>query len=196
MNDPHIDRLLRLVLVEGRDVPTHGGLSVAEHSVQAAALAWKASAPLTLVAAALLHDVGLLVDEMFGNDGGLDLDPRHEVMGADILEPVLGAAVAEPVRLHEAAGRYLVATDPTYLDSMNEGVRDELLSAVDGLQEIMSEPERHALAAHPWGGAALRLRHWDDASYARRAGGLALMGRSELYEILDRARRSARPISA
>jgi len=201
MNDNRIDRLLHLILTDGRRVQVHGQ-SVAEHCVQTAALAWNASAPLTLVAAALLHDVALLVDEMVGNAGGLDLDPRHEVMAADILEPVFGAPVAEPVRLHGVAGRYLALTEPDYLRGLAPSVREDLLSDVEAAQDGGGAPLSdvefvRAFVANPWAAAAVRLRRWDDRSSGGGARGAELMSRSELADLLHRVARSAQqPLSA
>ena len=81
-------------------------VTMAEHQLQAAALARAAGAPDALVGAALLHDVGHLLD------GGTD--PGHGEGGASWLARWFGEEVTEPVRLHVAAKRYLVATEPSY----------------------------------------------------------------------------------
>src|ERR1700752_3049233 len=73
-----------------------------EHALQTAELARRAGARAELVLASLLHDVGHLVV-----DTALDADDLHEVRGATLLAGLFGPSVAEPVRLHVAAKRYL-----------------------------------------------------------------------------------------
>jgi gamma-butyrobetaine dioxygenase len=82
---------------------TYGeGLSLRAHCLQAAALASAAGLTPALVAAALLHDIGWAL-------GGI-----HEDAGAAFVEERFGPDLARPIRLHVAAKRYLVATDPDY----------------------------------------------------------------------------------
>jgi predicted HD phosphohydrolase len=90
------------------------------HALQAAALAHHEGVSAELEVAALLHDVGhLLVDEHAGTDGFLDQDLHHERLGARLLEQWLPPAVTEPIWLHVAAKRYLVATDPAYARALS-----------------------------------------------------------------------------
>ena len=77
-------------------------VTIAAHQLQAAARARAAGAPDALVAAALLHDVGHLLDGA--------TDQGHGDDGARWLGQWFGEDVTEPVRLHVAAKRYLVAT--------------------------------------------------------------------------------------
>jgi gamma-butyrobetaine dioxygenase len=81
--------------------------------VQAAALAEAAGAPDSLVAAALLHDVGHFHGILSGHDLMADHDNRHEETGAAWLSRWLPSEVTEPVRLHVPAKRYLCASTPT-----------------------------------------------------------------------------------
>ena len=81
-------------------------VTIAAHQLQAAARARAAGAPDALVAAALLHDVGHLLDGA--------TDQGHGDDGARWLGQWFGEDVTEPVRLHVAAKRYLVATEPGY----------------------------------------------------------------------------------
>jgi len=90
-------------------------VSALEHSLQCAQLAEWAQASPTLVAAALLHDVGHFVDESSGDQ----VDDLHERRAAELLESSFPAAVVEPVRLHVQAKRYLVATDARYLAGLS-----------------------------------------------------------------------------
>ena len=82
-----------------------------QHVLQAAQAAREDGASDTLIAAALLHDIGQFVD---GAGLAADLhgaDARHEELGAALLATAFPPAVYEPVRLHVAAKRYLCAVE-------------------------------------------------------------------------------------
>ncbi len=130
-----------------------------EHGLQCAALAHRDGASDAEVAAALLHDVGhLLVGDLFPLDTPLDKDWKHEEVGARYLSRWFGPEVTEPVRLHVAAKRYLVATEPAYAADLSPSSVRSL--AVQG--GPMTTAEQAAFAAQPGGAAAVRLRRWDD----------------------------------
>lgn len=126
-------------------------VSVADHLLLAAEAARRAGLRPQLVASALLHDVGHLLEDADDWAGVHD----HARTGGDWVESRFGAAVAQPVRLHVEAKRYLCGTDPTY-------------------QERLSDASRHTLtrqggALDPDGQRAFRLQDgWDDAVVLRR----------------------------
>jgi gamma-butyrobetaine dioxygenase len=124
-------------------------VTIGVHMRQAGALAEAAGAAPSLVAAALLHDVGHLRGET---------DDRHSQGGADWLAQWFGPEVTEPVRLHVAAKRYLCAVEPDYLARLSqESVRTL------GLQGgPMSAGEAAAFEARPYFSDAVRVRRWDD----------------------------------
>jgi gamma-butyrobetaine dioxygenase len=124
-------------------------VSIGVHMRQAGALAQRSGAPDALVAAALLHDVGHLLDAG---------DRRHGVAGAAWLSRWFGPEVTEPVRLHVAAKRYLCATDPGYTSLLSEESVRTL--AVQG--GPMTEAEAAEFAASPYAGDAVAVRRWDD----------------------------------
>lgn len=138
----------------------YGGEAVTqvEHALQTATLAREAGAPGTLVAAALLHDVGHLLHELPDDAPNCGIDDMHEELAAHYLEKYFVPAVAEPVRLHVAAKRYLCATEPGYLEKLSA---PSLLSLQ--LQGgPMSTDEAAAFAANPFAPDAVQLRRWDD----------------------------------
>lgn len=130
-----------------------------EHAVQSAALAVSEGAPPTLVAAALLHDVGHLLELAHGHHPD-DGDLRHEDTGSAWLRPLLPPSVTAPIALHVRAKRYLVAADPGYRDCLSSGsVRS--LAAQGG---PLSATELSAFRSSPGAPHAIRLRRWDDAA--------------------------------
>ncbi len=168
--DPHQIATDLFALLRQGDGKAYGGsgVSMAAHMLQTASLAERADAPPALVVAALLHDIG-----HFGTDLPIGTgDDRHEVMrkqtvdrghqdvGARLLERTFGPQVAEPVRLHVAAKRYLCATETAYADSLSPTTRHTL--ALQG--GAMSEQEVGAFAASLHADDAVRLRRWDDAA--------------------------------
>jgi predicted HD phosphohydrolase len=79
-------------------------------------------------------------------------------MGAQVLLPVFGPAVSEPVRLHVQAKRFLVSTRETYARKLSpDSVRSlHLQGGLMGLQE------RSEFEAEPYFADAVKLRVWDD----------------------------------
>jgi phosphonate degradation associated HDIG domain protein len=94
-------------------------VSVNEHALQAAYFAQIASAPPALVIAALLHDIGHLVEQVPSDIADWKKDTRHEVVGGRWLAERFGPEVFEPVRLHVPAKRYLLATDDQYINRLS-----------------------------------------------------------------------------
>jgi predicted HD phosphohydrolase len=87
--------------------------------LQAGALAVAAGCSDALVVAALLHDIGHMIGREEGEADAAealahDRDAHHDASGARWLSPWFGPDVTEPVRLHVAAKRFLVATERDY----------------------------------------------------------------------------------
>jgi [1-hydroxy-2-(trimethylamino)ethyl]phosphonate dioxygenase len=153
-----VNELIQLFKAHGHS--EYGGEAVtqAEHALQTATLAREAGAPDTLVAAALLHDVGHLLHELPDDAPDQGIDDLHEALAARYLEKYFVDAVTEPVRLHVAAKRYLCATEPGYLEKLSE-------PSVLSLQlqgGPMSAEEASDFAANPFAPDAVQLRRWDD----------------------------------
>jgi predicted HD phosphohydrolase len=128
--------------------------------LQCALLAVKEEAPASLVAAALLHDIGHVLYEEDEQPALRGVDDRHEEIGAGHLLPAFGPAVAEPVRLHVPAKRYLCATDPGYFGCLSPGSVRSL--ALQG--GPFTPGEATEFQALPFAGDAIRIRRWDEAA--------------------------------
>jgi gamma-butyrobetaine dioxygenase len=135
-------------------------ITQAAHMLQAAALAEAAGAPDSLVAAALLHDVGHFHGILSGHDLMADHDNRHEETGAAWLSRWLPSEVTEPVRLHVPAKRYLCAVDPNYLSQLSEASVFTL--RVQG--GPMSIDEARAFENQAFARDAVAVRRWDEAA--------------------------------
>ena len=95
-------------------------VTMSEHMLQGALLAEQAGASDTMVAGALLHDIGHYTNE-FGDDYiEQGIDNLHEEAGAKVLAPFFPAAVTDCIRYHVAAKRYLCATDAEYFAKLSD----------------------------------------------------------------------------
>jgi len=147
-------------MVEKHGSDLYGGEPVTQlqHALQCAQLAEDEGASAALITAALLHDVGHLLEDDFEDAPEHDSDRRHEDLGDAFLSKWFGPNVTEPVRLHVAAKRYLCAVDPGYFDSLSPMSRHSLM-----LQGgPMSADEVAEFEANPHCKDAVRLRRWDD----------------------------------
>src|SRR5262252_8143021 len=141
-----------------------------EHALQAAYLAEMDGADDALIAAALLHDIGYWI--------GCG-DAPHEEAGGDWLRERFVPEVAEPVRLHVAAKRYLCTVDPAYSDRLS---RASVLSLeIQG--GLMLADEVRSFESNRFHHHAVRLRLWDDRA---KVAGAAVKDPQEYVPILRR----------
>jgi phosphonate degradation associated HDIG domain protein len=131
-----------------------------EHALQTATAAEASGEPPAMILASLLHDVGHLIAALGDNPAEEGIDDRHERVGADWLAPRLGESVAETVRQHVPAKRYLCATNPDYFAALSP---DSVLSLK--LQGgPMDTDEAAAFEARPFAKDAIRLRGFDESA--------------------------------
>ena len=157
MADNFVDQIFALYRLRGHE--RYGErVTQFDHALQCAALARAQGRPDTLVAAALLHDYGHLIDDRGHLAEREGIDGAHEAVGADALSAWFGPAVTQPIALHVAAKRYLCAVEPRLPRRAQPG-----FAAEPGLQ----------------GGAARAAR-------SRRLQGLAVRRRSRAAAPLGR----------
>ena len=162
---------LETLLFSMADIPGEmPGLTELDHALQCAHLL-KIMAPDddALQIAGLVHDIGQAV--------GRPHD--HELVAAAAVYPLLGARIADLVRLHVAAKRYLISTEPDYQQSLSP-VSREGLSFQGG---AMTASEIAAFEANRHSQDAARLRKCDDGA---KQPGLAVPGLSAWLAVLRR----------
>lgn len=151
---------LILELFRERGSSEYGGEAVnqEEHALQAAAWALAEGAAEALVAASLLHDIGHMLHDLPDDAPDEGIDDHHENSGARFVAEHFGPDVAEPVRLHVAAKRYLTAVEPDYMAKLSEPSITSLM-----LQGgPMSTAEQEEFRQNPHWEAAVRLRRYDE----------------------------------
>ncbi len=173
-----IDRILTVFEKRGADAYFGEPVSQQEHAVQAAWLAVQEGAPDTLVAAALLHDIGHLLGEE-DDPAERGIDGHHENAGCAWLAAAFGPEVTEPIRLHVAAKRYLCAVEPSYMDSLSAAS----IRSLELQGGPFSDAEIHRFEENPWHLDAVRLRRWDDEA---KVPGLSVPGPPDYAETLRR----------
>lgn len=152
------EEVIELLTTQGGESYFGEPVTVLEHCLEAAHFAREANSPPTLIAAALLHDLGHLLHQESEDVAEHGIDTRHEELADQLLSAHLPTSVTEPVRLHVAAKRYLCFADQTYLEALSPS---SVLSL--GLQGgPMSQEEAAAFLAGPFAQQAIALRHWDD----------------------------------
>ncbi len=176
-----VDEVLDLLEAYGRD-PYDEAVTQLDHALQSAALATAAGAPDELVAAALLHDVGHLLDLRAGGrpDHEHRGDLAHEARGTRWLAGLFPPAVTAPIALHVAAKRYRSAVDPAYHASLSDGSRRSLV--VQG--GPMDDAEVARFEAHPAHADAVALRGWDDGG--KQLDGVDVPGLDAYRDLLAR----------
>jgi [1-hydroxy-2-(trimethylamino)ethyl]phosphonate dioxygenase len=141
-------------------------VSMTEHMLQAAYAAEQDGAPPRLVAAALLHDYGHFIHDLPADAAEHGIDTRHEEVAHAFLSRHFGAEIAEPIRMHVAAKRYLCATDPSYLQELSPAS----LHSLDLQGGPYDAAEVAEFERSPHAGDAVRLRRYDDVG---KVAGLA-----------------------
>jgi phosphonate degradation associated HDIG domain protein len=158
-----VDDFFALMAREG--ARQYGGEAVSQlaHALQSATLAVDAGEPDAVVIAALFHDIGHLVGD--GDDGLAErgIDARHEDSGAAALRALFGDAVAEPVRLHVDAKRWLCCAEPGYWEALSEASKVSL--ELQG--GVFDAAQAAAFIRQPHAEAAVRLRRYDDLAKVR-----------------------------
>jgi [1-hydroxy-2-(trimethylamino)ethyl]phosphonate dioxygenase len=129
-----------------------------EHALQAALQAEQLESSSALITAALLHDIGHMLQRFGPEPAAQGINDKHEDIGAGWLARHFVPDVVEPVRLHVDAKRYLCAVEPDYFATLSPAsVRSLELQGGP-----MSPQEAQAFEAGDHFAAAVALRRWDE----------------------------------
>jgi phosphonate degradation associated HDIG domain protein len=174
-----LDDILSLMQTRGKAQYGQEAVSQLEHALQCAHLAQVADEPPSVVAAALLHDLGhLLAAERLGADEApTHEDDLHQYMAMPFLKGVFPEDVLAPIRLHVDAKRYLCLVEPGYWSRLSPASQASL--ALQG--GVFSREQGDAFSRLPHSLTAVRLRRYDDLA---KAPGLVVPGLSHYHGLL------------
>ena len=148
-----------------------------QHAWQCGQLARLAGASAELQLASWLHDLGHLLMGLPGTPTLRGEDDRHEAVAAPVLQAIWGRRVAEPVRLHVQAKRYLVGRHRAYKQRLSpDSLRS--LNLQGGAMDSYEQQVFEQTALHS---EALKLRVWDDEG--KRPGWFAPTNEDALGEL-------------
>lgn len=157
--DEIVGRIIETFDNRGNEKYGKEGVTQLEHAVQCAQLAVKEGAADSLVTAALLHDIGhILSQKELPTSLDENFDDLHEKIGYAFLKDNFGDAVADPVRLHVAAKRYLCTKDESYQQKLSPTSYKSFLDQGG----MMSVEEVNEFEREKFYEDSLKLRRWDD----------------------------------
>ena len=128
------------------------------HGLQTAMIAEQEGATAPMIVAALLHDIGRIINPKDREITDSGRDAKHEEVARKFLESWFGPEVTMPIKWHVAAKRYLVATDPAYAKKISPGST----RSMKGQGGVPSDEEATAFIAQPYAEEGVTLRRWDD----------------------------------
>jgi phosphonate degradation associated HDIG domain protein len=152
------DEVLTIFARRGESAYYGEEVSQLEHALQTAYCAQQEGASEALIVAALVHDIGHLLEEIPENSADLGIDAKHEEIGRHWLSERFGMDVAEPAHLHVSAKRYLCATDRDYFATLSAASVQSL--ALQG--GAMTSAEVREFEENEFYRDAVALRLWDD----------------------------------
>lgn len=130
-----------------------------QHALQCALLAQSQGSGPSLIAAALLHDLGHIIDDhAMPESDDQNLDDAHEQRAYGWIKDHFGIQVADPVRLHVAAKRYLCTVEPGYLEKLSPASRKSFYDQGG----LMDSTELANFRNEPSALESVELRRWDD----------------------------------
>ncbi len=149
------------------------------HALQSAYLAEQAGADDELVTAALLHDLGHLLNDQGETPSLRGVDDLHQYFALPFLRGVFGERVLCAIKWHVDAKRYLCATRPAYWGSLS----DDSKRSLELQGGIFSAEQAAQFIGQENAAEAVQLRLWDDQAKS------ADMVTPPLAHYLARARR-------
>jgi [1-hydroxy-2-(trimethylamino)ethyl]phosphonate dioxygenase len=178
-----VDEIFALFKQRGAGAYYGEAVSMTEHMLQAAYFAQAEAAPAALVIAALLHDVGHLIETVPDDIADWTSDARHEEVGARWLAQHFPASVSEPVRLHVPAKRYLCATETAYFAKLSPAS----VATLELQGGPMTRNETARFEAESFFREAVRVRRWDDAG---KVAGFVTQRLEDYRALIDSVRSS------
>lgn len=154
-----------------------------EHALQSAHRAQTAGATPAIITAALLHDLGHLLNDQGDTPTLRGVDDLHQFAALPFLRGLYGDDVLVPIKLHVDAKRYLCAARTEYHDALSVDSKRSL--ALQG--GVFSAAEAQAFIAQPYAADAVNVRLWDDLA---KVAGAATPPLAHFVPYLEAAQRA------
>lgn len=183
-----LDDIARLFEARGGRRYSGEPVTQLEHALQSAQLAELAGASDALIAAALLHDLGHLINDLGETPTLRGIDDKHQFVALPFLRGLFGDDVLEPIKLHVDAKRYLCVRGDGTLSGAEywAALSEDSKRSLELQGGVFTAVEARAFIARPFAADAVKLRRWDDL--AKTAGAAT----PPLSHYLARAARVAR----
>ena len=162
--NPIIEKIKCIFVERGSEQYGTEAVTQLQHALQSGLLAEESGAPETMVIAALMHDIGHIFNESPLPESCEDnLDDKHEFVANAWIKEQFGPVVADPIRLHVIAKRYLCTKYPNYESQLSP----TSLKSYHDQGGPMSSEEMTQFESESFYREALELRKWDDLAKAR-----------------------------
>ena len=159
------DRIVQIYTVEGPKAYGLYGINQLQHALQSAAHAEAQSLSPAMIIACLIHDIGHMIHDLGEAPAEEGVDDRHELLGATWAAEELGPDVAEPIRLHVDAKRYLCTVEEGYAAGLSKDSQISL--ALQG--GVMNEDQIRTFLNEPYADDAITLRRIDELAKDKNA---------------------------
>ena len=179
-----IEKIVGLYQAKGGRAYEGEGVTQLEHALQSAHAAERAGAPPELVCAALLHDIGHLLNDRGETPTLRGVDDQHQYVALPFLRKIFPEAVFGPIGLHVDAKRYLCATRPGSRAALSEDSKRSL----ELLGGVFAPAQAERFIRLPFAADAVKVRLWDDAA---KVPGAATPGLGHFETILRAVSRRA-----
>ena len=142
-----------------------------QHALQSAQLAEQSGADAPLIVAALLHDLGHMVNDQGETPTLRGIDDRHQHVALPFLRKLFDDAVLQPIRLHVDAKRYLCARGDGTINGAQywANLSADSKRSLELQGGIFTDAEAQLFISQPHASGAVRVRLWDDAAKVENA---------------------------
>ena len=153
-----VQQIERILMTTGANRYGSEQINQLQHALQCATLAEDNYASPALITAALLHDIGHLVDNHSVGATSKGIDRRHERIGGAYLKQWFADDVVAPVALHVPAKHSLCAAAPAYFEKLSPASVHSL--ELQGGQ--FDQDQARSFFERDYAPDAIRLRQWDE----------------------------------
>ena len=166
-----LDDIEPLFIAKGSRMYAGEPVTQLQHALQSAQLAKQNGASAALVVAALLHDLGHMVNDQGETPTLRGIDDRHEYVALPFLRRLFDDAVLQPIRLHVDAKRYLCARGDGTINGAQywANLSADSKRSLELQGGIFTDAEAQRFIAQPHAAGAVSVRLWDDEAKIENA---------------------------